>query len=465
MAREVLDELLVRDTISWNALIGGYAEHGHALDVLQCFEEMQVEGVCLNAVTFIHGLKACSAIDAVDKGERMHAEIERRGLLDREQIGNTLVNMYAKCGLLAKSQQVFEMLRVRDVVSWTALLCGYAEHVDAERALACFEQMQAEGITPNAVTLICALKACRTLGAAEKGQLMHAEIERQGLLDTDVAVGNSLVDMYARCGLLGIARKVFEKLAVRDVVSWNALIAGYAEQGQIDDALKCFDRMQLAGMPPNLVTFVCCLKACARIGASDRGAEIHAMVETRGLLAKNPIGNTLVDMYAKCGLLGKAQQVFEKLPMRDVVTWTALMSGYARIGESDCVFHSLDEMLGEGVKPNPVTFLVVLNACSRRGLFGRCQTYFEAMSEEHGIAPTVEHLGCMVDLLGRAGRIHSAFIMAKRMPFAPNIVLWRSVLGACRSSGNVSFGKHVFGHEFYISSNTGNRNASRVFGS
>jgi pentatricopeptide repeat protein len=261
--------------------------------------------------------------------------------------------------------------------------------------------------------------------------------------------------MYARCGLFGIAHEVFEKLPMRDVISWNALIAGYAEQGRIDDALKCFDQMQLAGMPPNFVTFVCCLKACARIGAIDRGDEIHAMVERRGFLAKNPIGNTLIDMYAKCGVLGKAQQVFDKLPIRDVVSWTALMSGYARVGESDCVFHSLDEMLGEGVKPNPVTFLVVLNACSRKGLFGKCQTYFEAMSKEHGLAPTVEHLSCIVDLLGRAGHIHNALMMAKRMPFAPNAVLWHSILGACRSSGNVSFGEHVFEHEFYTNSNMG----------
>ncbi|KAH7294641.1 hypothetical protein KP509_27G011000 [Ceratopteris richardii] len=444
IAQEVFDRLSDRDIVSWNALIGGFIEHGFTRDALMCYEHMKLEGVSPDAFTFVYCLKACGTMQDVDKGAEVHLEIECEGLLTANIIGNALVDMYAKCGLLSKAEKVFDKLLVRDVISWTALITGYTELGDGENALQCFDKMHEHGIIPNAVTLLCCLKACTSIGSFDKGAKIHSEIERQGLLQTDLAVGNALIDMYAKCGSLDLAQQVFDRLTVCDAVSWNTLIAGYTEHGDVEDALLCFERMQSKGVYPNIVTFLCILKACSSIGAAQRGTRIHAEIERRGLLSNDLIGNTVVNMYAKCGSVNKAMQVFNKLPIRDVVSWTALMAGFTEIGQSEEVFYIFDRMLGEGIKPNPVTFVVVLTACTRKGLFMKCHSFFEAMSASYGVPPNLEHHSCVIDLLSRRGEVEMAVSMVMKMPFAPSSMLWHTVLGACRNTGSVQFGKQAF---------------------
>jgi pentatricopeptide repeat protein len=251
--------------------------------------------------------------------------------------------------------------------------------------------------------------------------------------------------MYAKCGSLTTADRVFEKLRIRNVVSWNALITGYAEHEQGDKALLCFEKMQKEGVSPNTVTFLCCLKACGNIGALIKGQEIHGEVERRMLIEKDlVVGNSVVDMYAKCGALDKAQDVFGKLPVRDIVSWTTLMAGHAYCGESKTVFCIFEEMQVNGIEPNPVTFVVILNACSRNCLVSKSLTYFEAMSKDYGIVPMVEHHTCMVDLHSRAGNLEKAVDMIGSMSLSSHILMWHTVLGSCRSLGNAKVGKQAF---------------------
>ena len=259
-------------------------------------------------------------------------------------------------------------------------------------------------------------------------------------------LGSTLVDMYAKCGLLARARQVFDKLPVQNTVSWNALITGYAQHGDGEEALNCFHQMQLRGVSPDAATFVSCLQACGSIGAIDKGLEIHDEIERQGWLDRDLVGNTLVDMYAKCSAPDKARQVFVKLPARDVVSWTALMRGYAHLGDSENVFSLFHDMLGQHIKPDPVTFIVVLSACSRTGLLSKSWTYFEAMSRDYGISPMYEHHNCMVDVHGRSGQLDGAFDMIGKLSFCGNAEIWHSMMGACRNLGNVEVGKQVFEH-------------------
>ena len=312
-----------------------------------------------------------------------------------------------------------------------------------------FEEMKHkdEGVFPNPVSFLCALKACGIVRDIEQCEEIHAEISRQGLLRTNVQLGSTLLDVYAKLGFLDKAQDVFEMLPVKDVVSWTSLIGGYADHGYGEEALNFLEEMKYTGILPNAATFVCSLKACGAIGSSSKGQEIHLEVCRQKLLSKNiRVGNALVDMYAKCGLLSEAQKVFNKIPDRNIITWTSLIAGYAQIRETSDVCIILKEMIELGVFPNLVTFLVLLSACSHRGLVRKGQACFKLMCRDYGIIPTIEHYNCMVDLLGRAGQLEEAVEMIEKMPLNPDLRLWHTLLGACRMLGNVEISEQAFQH-------------------
>ena len=317
MAQEVFDKLPTRDVVSWTSLIAGYVEHGAGEEALKCFQKMVGDGTPCNAITYVCILKACSSIGDSNKGQEIHSEIEKNGLLETNfLLCNALLDMYAKCGLLTKAQKVFDRIPVRDVVSWTSIIAGYTEHGHGEEAIMAFELMYMEGVRPDVVTFLCVLKACGHIRDMVKGEEVHAKIESRGFLDINIIVGNTLVDMYVKCGSLTRAQEVFDGLHDRNLVSWNALISGHAELGQAEEAIKCFERMQLDGVSPDGITFVCILKACSSLGATSKGIEIHVEIERQGLIERDIlVGSTLVDMYARCGSLVKAHQVFDKLPV------------------------------------------------------------------------------------------------------------------------------------------------------
>ncbi|KAI5080205.1 hypothetical protein GOP47_0005684 [Adiantum capillus-veneris] len=445
-AKEVFLRLPCQDVVAWNALLGCHAEYGNGEEVLTFLEDLHRVCISPDGLTFICCLKACGKLRAIDRGQDIHAEVEKRALLESDLlIGSSLVDMYAKCGCLAQAQHVFDRTSTRNLVSWNALIAGHTEHGHFDKALRIYEQMQLEGVFPDAATLVCTLKACGSIGATEQGRKLRVAIEGQGLLMRDILVGNALIDMYAKSGLLAAAQEVFDNLQVKDTVTWNALIAGYAVHNHGEKALDSFQKMRVAGVHANAVSFVCSLKACSSLGAFDSGRDLHIEIERLGLLEKDlVVGNNLVDMYARCGLLSLAKQVFDKLLGRDVVSWTALMAGYGRLGQSEKVFHSFDKMVGEGVKPNLVTFLVVLTACSRTSLFDRSQTYIEAMSIDHGLVPSLEHHTCIVDVFCRSGKLDAADMMLRKsVPFLDSVV-WHALLDACRKWGNVEIAKRVF---------------------
>ncbi|KAI5083801.1 hypothetical protein GOP47_0003544 [Adiantum capillus-veneris] len=445
LAHELFERMEVRNAASWATLILGYTEQGNSEEALGLFERMLIEGVFPDTIAYICGLKCCSNTGAGDKGRGMHAEIERRGLLEGNTlVGNSLVDMYAKCGALALAKEVFRTLTVQDVVSWTALISGYLEDGQFEEALTSFEQMQHVGVSPNVVTYVCALKACSFAKAIDKGQQIHAHIAKYGSFEGDVAIGNILVDVYAKGGFLVTATQVFNRLSVRTAVSWSTLILGYAEHGCGEEAINIFEQMQLEGFFADAGTLVCVLKACCSVGALDKGQEVHAEIERHGLLESELIGNTLITMYANSGLLVRAEQVFDRLPVRDVVTWTALMAGYAQAGDSESVLCVYERMVGEGLMPDPVTFAVILNACSRRGLFNVSQTFFEVMSKDHGITPALDHRICLANVLVRTGKLGEAEAIIRQIPEYSSSAMWNALFNTCKRWGDVKFAEQAF---------------------
>ncbi|KAI5074899.1 hypothetical protein GOP47_0010860 [Adiantum capillus-veneris] len=445
-AQIVLENLPSRNVVCWNALIAGYAQNGQGQQALNCFEQMQHEFILPNEVTYVCILKSCAAIGALDKGKEIHGLISRCGLLEQYVVlGNALVDMYAKCGALCQAQSVLGKLPSRNVISWGALIAGYAGNGQGQQALDCFEQMQHEGILPDQVIYVCVLKACATIGAIDKGKKVHDKILRQGLLEDHIVLGGALVDMYVKCGALCQAQSVLEDLPSRDVISWGSLIAGYAQNGQGQQALYCYEQMQREGILPDELTCACILKACAVIGDIDKGTKVHDDISRQGLLEHhNELGRALVDMYAKCGALCQAQSVLENLPFRDVISWSALIAGYAENGQGQQALDCFEQMQREGILPNEVTFYCLLNLCSHLGLVEKGEELFNNMEAVYGLKPDVKTFTCMVDLLGRAGHLVKAVEVIQGMPFSANSDIWHCLLAACRKWVDVNVGTWAF---------------------
>ncbi|KAH7294593.1 hypothetical protein KP509_27G008800 [Ceratopteris richardii] len=445
-AQNVFDELPARNVVSWNALLAGYARQGLNAEVLARYQKMQNEGIPPNAVTYLCILKACCGLGDVKRGQDIYAEIARKRLLKpKSRLCNMLMDMYVKSGLILKAHEVFDTLANHSVVAWNTLISGYNENGRGSEALQLAEQMQSEGVSPDAFTFACILKACGLSQAIDKGLEIHAIVLKKGLHETDFTVANALVDMYAKCGSLLKARAAFDSLPFRDVISWTSLISGYAEHGPRERALRCFDEMQQQGVSPNAVTYLCILKACGHLGAVSKGSEIHLLAANEGSLDRELlIGSTLVDMYAKFGLLQKAEEVFKRLYRRDVISWNALLAGYAQAGESEHVFLFFDRMRNEGTEPNLVTLTILLNACNHLGLVDKGLDYCMSFSRNFTIIPTVDHFTTIIDLLGRSGQLEKVIASIDKMHIVPDIVVWLTILSACRKWKTVEIGRWAF---------------------
>jgi pentatricopeptide repeat protein len=345
------------------------------------------------------------------------------------------------------TEHLFHRISLPDTYTWNVLMTGYSENGYYSQAIECFESMKLHDVPLDVVTFISCLKACGSLQATSTGLTMHSEIIKLGFLEEDPEVGNVLVDMYVKCGLLEKAQKVFGRLLDRSIVSWTSLIKGYLEHERADKAVECFEKMQLDGIVPDSVAFVAGLQACGSLGAVKKGEELYIEMEQRGLLQQDAIcGKAVVDMYAKCCCLEKAQQVFYRLPFRDVVAWTTLMAAYTQLGKSASVFPMYHRMVEEGIKPDEVVFTVTLAACSQMGLFGKFETYLETMTKDYGIAPTHKHFMCAVDLFSFTGQLENAFRTIRKMPCCHTRRAWNNLLCACRYSGNIVIGRHAFEH-------------------
>lgn len=442
-AQEGFKRLPFRNVYSWTSLMLGYThceKWQHALDL---YHEMKEERVHPSSYTLMSLLKACAGSKDAEKGQEIHVEIAQMGHERCLYVGSALVDMYAKCGLLSEAREVIDKLPVRNVVSWNALISGYAEHGPSQEAMKCFKQMQMDNVAPDTITFICILKACSSVGAIVKGREIHMEFAKEGT-ERNPFAGNILVDMYAKCGFLTEARRVFDKLPVRDSVSWTALIAGYAEHGPGQEALNCFEELQLEEVSLDAAIFACALKTCGSIGAIAKGGELHRVLIQKGLENNLHIGSTLVDMYAKCGHLAEAQKVLDKLPERSVVSWNAMINGYGINDESNLAVKAFENMRDEGVKPDAITFLGLLTACSRASLVLKGQEFLKMMRDDYGIAPTVGHCMCMVDLFARSGRLCDAGKFLETLPCSPSKDMWTALLSACKTYEEAEVGQRCF---------------------
>ncbi|XP_010241799.1 PREDICTED: pentatricopeptide repeat-containing protein At5g66520-like [Nelumbo nucifera] len=327
---------------------------------------------------------------------------------------------------------------------------------------------------PNRFTFPPLLKACvATFRLVKPIQEIHAQVTKFGTY-SDVYVGTTLLDSYSRYSEVEFARRVFDEMPIRNVVSWNSMvsglarcgevctakelfermpdknlvswtsmISGYAQNGYFNETLAMFDDMVASGVKPNEITLVSVLSACANLGALGLGKRIHSFLEDNGYGLDLFLGSALIDMYSKCGMTTEALQVFDRMLERNVVAFSAVIVGLAMNGRGLEAIRIFEDMRFQGMLPNDITFIGVLCACCHVGLVDKGQYYFHSMTREYSIVPKLQHYACMVDLLGRAGLLDQAYQFITEMPIKLDVVVWGALLGACRIHCNFELGVHA----------------------
>ena len=395
-------------------------------------------------------------------GRLVHHHIIECGRGWQVLLGNCLMQMYGKCGLVEESQRIFNMIPNPDSYSWNILInvYGYNKGIGDARyvfrcmpfpnvvswnvmitllsssghgkeALSLFCDMQVRGIMLNDVTCIAAMEACTMLISLKEGKKIHAIIIGNGGYNDNILVGTSLINMYGECGCLQCAKSVFDAMSYRDVVTWTAMIGCLSQNGCNIQALEHFQKMESEGVPPNDITFICAMEACANLASLEEGQDIHTKITCTACEDEIKVSNALIDMYGKCGSLSFARSIFDKMLERDVISWTSIIGVYGEHGQGKKSLLLFEEMR-KLVVPDEVTFLNVLTACNRSGLADDGKHWFEAMSKSYGIVPNPDHYSCMIDLLGKSGCIEEAQSLMMKMPFPPTYNAWMAFLGACR---------------------------------
>eukprot|EP00249_Psilotum_nudum_P004184 c17726_g1_i2 orf=362-1369(+) len=325
-ARQIFDKMPGRDIFSWNAMISGYSNHGQGEEAVKVFQQMQREGFNPNKVTFISILRACGSTGMVACGKLVHGLVLNTGLEQDVAVANALLSMYGKCGSVEIARKVFYMMPVRDVISWNAMIAVYAWHGQVKEATELLLKMQQGGVEPNRITFVSILRAFTVPETVPLGKLVHAHIIDRGI-DRDVMVANALVSMYGKCGNNGsieAARKVFDMMPKRNVVSWSTMIARYAQQGRDNKAFELLQQMQLEGVLPDKVTFISILIACCNRAALAFGKLIHAHIINNRTVPDLVVENALLTMYGRCGSVLDACRLFNKMTRQNVVSWTAM---------------------------------------------------------------------------------------------------------------------------------------------
>lgn len=444
-ARDVFDEMRKPDLAVVNAMIAGYTHNGCDSEALEMFCQLQWAGMGPDQFTFASVLSACASMEALEEGKQVQAHIIKTGFDQDATVGNAIITMYANSGSLECAFRAFDKMPKRNTVSWNAIIAGCGLQGSCGKTLNLFIEMQKQGIKPNQFTFAGILRACANIASLEQGKQIHVFVIKTGL-EADLFMASILLDMYAKCMKMDDALLIFEKMPKHNVVAWSTMIAAYAHRGQGDQAVKLFSQMRQAGMEPNQFTFASVFMACAILASLKGGKQVHAYIWKTRFASDISIGNALVDMYAKCGSIDESCKVFDTMPDRDVVTWTAMISGYSQHGLGKEAIHLFEKMQQMGLKPDYITFVGVISACSHAGLVDEGCKYFKSMSQDYGITPREEHYNCMVDLLSRAGLLDKALNFINEMPFKPSAFVWGSLLGACRIHGNMELAKHAADH-------------------
>ncbi|KAK2642687.1 hypothetical protein Ddye_024450 [Dipteronia dyeriana] len=412
-ARKMFDEMPETNIRRWISLIGACARRGYHQEALNVFHEMQCQGLRPNKFVIPSVLKACGHVFDVETGAKIHCVVLKHSFENDAFVVSALIDMYSKCGKVEKAKMVFDGMVEKDIVAVNALVSGYAQQGLASEALNLVEEVKMLGVMPNVVTW------------------------------------NTLIAGFSQKGDRMMVSKLFDLMRIDgvepDVVSWTSVISGLVQNFHNDEAFHTFKQMLVQGLVPTSATISSILPACASLVNVGCGKEIHGYAVVIGVEDEVYVRSALVDMYSKCGFISEAKTLFYKMSERNTVTWNSMVFGCANHGYCNEAFELFNQM-EEEKKLDHLSFTAVLTACSHAGLVELGQSLFHKMQEKYKIVPRLEHYACMVDLLGRAGRLTEAYDLIMTMPAQPDLFVWGAFLGACKSHGNIELAEVAAKH-------------------
>lgn len=434
-----------RNSVSWNALIAGYAEVGDRVNSFRLLNCMKREHVGLDDGTFVPLLTLLDEPEFYKLTMQLHGTIIKHGLAYDNAAYNATITAYSECGSIEDAKRVFNSAPgTRDLVTWNSMLAAYIVHDQGTSAFKLFLKLQELELQPDIYTYTSIISACSEKSQKYQGKSLHALVLKKGL-EQSTPISNSLVAMYLRStnNNMEEALHLFASMKVTDRVSWNSILTGFSQYGLSENALKFFQEMQSKYQEIDHYAYSAALRSCADLATLQLGQQVHVLALKSGFETNEYVASSLIFMYSKCGFIEDARRSFEATPKDSSISWNSIMFGYAQHGQGQVALDLFFLMREEDIKLDHITFVAVLTACSHIGLVEEGKNFLKSMESDYGIPLRMEHYACAVDLFGRAGRLKEAKALVEDMPFQPDAMVWKTLLGACRMCGDIKLATEV----------------------
>lgn len=439
-ARKLFDEMSERTMASWVIIISAYAEEGLLKNALDLYLKILNSDSKPNPSIYITLLKSFSHSSHLEIGKQMHCQVIKAGFTNNVAMDTAICNMYVKCGQLEIAEMNFALMHEKNAVSWTTMMVGCAQADRHEDSLRYFTTMMDESVDLDEFVFSITLKACAALNDRKMGEQVHGLILKLGV-ENEVSVGTPLVDFYVKCGDVASASRAFQAIAEPNDVSWSAMLCGYAQNGEFEKCINTFKCLRREGGIMNEFIYTTIFQLCSAFADFSFGSQAHGDAIKRGLVSYLYGESAMITMYAKCGRLDYARKVFESMLEPDIVAWTSMIAAYANHGKASEALNLFKEMRSSRAEMNDVTFVAVFTACSHGGFIKEAEEILDTMSTSHGLKPTLDHYNCMIDIYSRGGLLNEARDLINSMPFEPDAMSWKSLLGGCSIHQEYKLGK------------------------
>ncbi|KAK6944336.1 E motif [Dillenia turbinata] len=429
-AKKVFDGMSERDTVVWNTMISGLVKNSCFDLSIEVFMNMVLEGNKLDSTTLAAVLPAAAELQELRIGMMIQCLALKLGFDYHDHVVTGLISLYSKCGNIRTANLLFRQIERPDLISWNAMISGYSCNNEIDSSVRLFRDLLVSGGKVNPSTIVGLIPVFHPFDHLHLTYSIHSFSIKSGIISNSLA-STALTTVYCRLSEMEYAEQVFGETREKSLASWNAMISGYTQNGLTEKAITLFKKMQEYEVRPNPVTISSILSACAQLGALSLGKWVHDLLKRDNFESNVFVSTALIDMYAKCGSIMEARELFDKMPEKNVVSWNAMISGYGLHGYGREALHVFSDMMHIGVPPSGVTFLSILYACSHAGLVKEGEDIFHSMVHEYGFEPGAEHYACMVDCLGRAGQLEKALDFIKNLRVQPGPVVWGALLSAC----------------------------------
>ncbi|WOG83650.1 hypothetical protein DCAR_0102827 [Daucus carota subsp. sativus] len=427
-------DMEVKDNISWNSMLSGLVQNGLYDETREMFREMQKARYEPDKCSVLSMLATSGRLRNIFIGMELHAYTIKNGIDGDLQVGNTLIDMYAKCCKIDNMNNVFNRILFKDGISWTTIIAGYIQNNCHLKAIQFFREALLKRVNVDSMMIGSILQACSRLHCILLVKELHGYTMRREL--SDIVQENTFLDLYGECGNVNYAFHLFEQMKIKDVVSWTSMISCYVNNRRANEGLALFLSMIAAGIKSDSVALVSALSAAADLSSLRKGKEIHGFLIRKGFIKEGHVAGSLLDMYACCGAVQNSWKVFSSVDDKDLVLWTTMINAYGMHGYGETAIRLFQMMVGEKILPDHISFLALLYACSHSSLVDEGRKYFKSMICEYKLEPWPEHYVCLVDMLGRANQLDEAFQFVESMEVEPTAAVYCALLNACRIHHN-----------------------------